>query len=580
MKKSKRFLSFLLGSLVLTSASVSAADRPNILWITSEDNSIQWVGCYGGVNAKTPNIDALAAEGFRYTHCFDNAAVCAPTRSLWITGLYSVSMGTQPMRSRYAIPHDVIPYYPDQLKKAGYHIGNGGKTDYNIGSGSDKEVWKGGGDWRTRKKGQPFFTIKNIGDSHESNAFPKKGRVVHDPATMKLHPYHPDLPEMRETYCRYADGVERMDKKVGEILASLKKDGLYEDTIIVYCSDHGGALPRSKRFLYSSGIHCPLVVRIPEKWKHWWPAEKPGMTVDRIVSFIDMPKTWLSLAQAEIPETYQGTVFLGDGIEKAPEYHFSFRERADECADMVRSMRDERYTYIKNYYPWAPNGQHLKYMWTMTGTPAWEAHYVAGKCNAVQSRFFQPRVSEEFYDTVKDFHNIDNLIDDSKHAAKIAELKAAMRKKQLELFDSGLLPEAMRVRRAAENNLTIYHMIRDPKLYPLATYLDKADLALERNPKHAKGFVKDLGHADAGIRWWAVCGLFLLEGDAPRAALKGALKDDTHEVQLMAAWALHRQGETALAERCFKRVEKEGPKDVPLFESIQKWMNLPVPKAG
>ena len=573
----------LLLSMVLQSASaLQAADRPNLLWITSEDNGISWVGCYGSKNAKTPNIDQLAKEGFRYTHCFDNAAVCAPTRSTWITGHYAISLGTQPMRSRYAIPHAKIPYYPDLLQAAGYHVANGGKTDYNIGGRDDKAVWKKNGKFLKREAGQKFFQIRNIGDSHESRAFPKKnrGEVKTDPEKMVLHSYHPDLPEMRLTYATYTDAVQRMDAKVGEILAKLKADGHAEDTIVVYCSDHGGVLPRSKRFLYSSGIHCPLIVRIPEKWKHFWPAEKPGMTVDRIVSFVDMPKTFLSLAGAKVPESYQGRIFLGEGIEDPPRYHLSFRERADECADMVRGMRDHRYAYIRNYMPWAPNGQRLNYMWKMAGTGAWEKHYQEGKCDEVTGRFFKPRPSEEFYDTVKDFDNVNNLVDDPGHQAKIAELKQAMRKKQLELFDSGLLPENMRLRRAQDNGLTIYEMVRDPKLYPLEKYLDFSDVALSRSPANLDRLVKAMKDPDEGIRYWATCGLFLLEDKAKPAikVLETALADDCTEVQMMAAWAMHRFGFEEKADATFAAVKKVAMKDNPLLESIHRWKNAAHPR--
>ena len=560
-----------------------AADRPNILWITSEDNSISWVSCYGSKNAKTPNIDRLAKEGFRYTHCFDNAAVCAPTRATWITGHYAISLGTQPMRSRYLIPHGKIPYYPDLLRTVGYHVANGGKTDYNIGGRDDRGVWRVNGKLPRRQPGQNFFQIRNIGDSHESRAFPKKkGQVRTDPATMILHSYHPDLPEMRMTYATYTDAVQRMDAKVGEILAQLKENGHEEDTIVVYCSDHGGVLPRSKRFLYSSGIHCPLIVRIPEKWKHFWPAKKPGMTVDRIVSFVDMPKTFLSLAGARVPKGYQGRVFLGDGIEEAPRYHLSFRERADECADMVRGMRDHRYAYIRNYMPWAPNGQRLNYMWKMAGTGAWEKHYQAGKCDEVTGRFFKPRPSEEFYDTVTDFDNVNNLIDDPGHKAKIEELKQAMRKKQLELFDSGLLPENMRLRRAQDNGMTIYEMVRDPGLYPLEKYLDFSDVALARNPANLDSLVKEMKDPDEGLRYWATCGLFLLE-DKARPALKTlekALADECAEVQMMAAWAIHRLGFKSKAEATLAAVKKIARKDKAIFESIHRLMNATHPTKG
>jgi len=568
----------LLSTLLLAVFSISspAADRPNILWITSEDNSISWVSCYGSKNAKTPNIDQLAREGFRYLHCFDNAAVCAPTRSTWITGHYAISIGTQPMRSRYQIPHDKIPYYPDLLRKAGYHVANGGKTDYNIGGRDDKEVWKVKGKIPKRKLGQNFFQIRNIGDSHESRAFPKKaGAVKSDPAKMILHSYHPDLPEMRMTYATYTDAVQRMDAKVGEILKQLKENGNEENTIVVYCSDHGGVLPRSKRFLYSSGTHCPLIVRIPDKWKHFWPAKNPGMTVDRIVSFVDMPKTFLSLAGAKVPKGYQGTIFLGDGIEEAPKYHLSFRERADECADMVRGMRDARYAYIKNYMPWAPNGQRLDYMWKMAGTGAWEKHYQEGKCDEITGRFFKPRPSAEFYDTKSDFDNVNNLINDPQHKAKIAELKLALRKKQLELFDSGLLPENMRLRRAEANGMTIYEMVRDPKLYPLEKYLDFSDMALSRDPANIDQLIKAMKDPDEGIRYWATCGLFLLEDKAKPAMkiLGNALRDQCSEVQMMAAWAMHRLGDKRKAEATFAQVGKIAKMDKPLFESIQRWIN-------
>ncbi len=571
MKRITTAIFILIIGLIFSSR---AEERPNILWITSEDNSISWVGCYGSKNAETPNIDQLAAEGFRYTHCFDNAAVCAPTRSTWITGHYAISIGTQPMRSRYAIPHDRIPYYPDQLKKAGYFVGNGGKTDYNIGSREDKDTWIGGGSWQQRNPGQPFFTIKNIGDSHESRAFPSATPPKHDPAKMVLHSYHPDLPEVRMTYARYADAVENMDRKVGQAIAELKKDGLYEDTIIVYCSDHGGVIARSKRFLYSSGTHCPLIVRIPEKWKAWWPAEAPGMTVDRIVSFVDMPKTWLSLAGAEVPEGYQGRIFLGPDTEPAPKHHLSFRERADEAFDMVRGMRDERYAYLKNYMPWAANGQQLQYMYKMEATRAWYQHHQEGKTDAITGRFFEPRVSEEFYDTVEDFDNVHNLIDGAEHKEKIAELRAALRKRQLELFDSGLLPETMRVRRAEANGITIYEMVRDPELYPLERYLDLSDLALSRNAENLAAFVEAMSNSDAGIRYWGICGLFLLENNATSAikTIEAALQDDAEEVRMMAAWAMDKLGNTEAADTALDALAQANLTDKRLFECLLRWM--------
>ena len=537
----------ILGALAV--APAVADDRPNILWLTSEDNGISWVSCYGGANCRTPAIDQLASEGFRYAHCFDNAAVCAPTRSTWITGMYAISNGTQPMRSRNTIPHERIAYYPDLLREAGYHTSNFIKTDYNIGGRPDNDCWdvmnkKVRYGWRERQPGQPFFAVVNTTSSHESRAHGEAENTRNDPAKMQLPSYHPDLPVIRKSYAKYADAVENMDNDIRTTLDALKADGLYDDTIIIYNSDHGGVMPRSKRFLYSSGVHCPLVIRIPEKYKHLWPAEKPGMTVERIVSFVDMPKTWLSLAGARIPDTLQGTIFLGKAIEPEPEYHLSFRERADDRCDSVRMIRDKRYAYYKNYMPYAPAGQYLAYLWKIPAAPAWEQYHKDGNTDQITGRFFEPRVSEEFYDTVDDFDNVHNLIDTPEHQAKIAAMRRAMRRMQLELHDSGPIPETMRVRRAAEHSVTIYEMVRDPKLYPLESYLDAADLALARDRKNLQAFTAGLSASDPCIRYWSVVGLHLLDENAAPAAetLKSALDDEADEVKMMAAWTLVKIG--------------------------------------
>ena len=554
--------------------------KPNILWITSEDNSIEWISCYGSKNAKTPNIDQLAKEGFRYLYCFDNGAVCAPTRSSWITGMHSISNGTQPMRSGFEIPA-TISFYNELLQKAGYFTSNCSKTDYNLRAPSGrnpKDFWNYSGKdyagtWKMREKGQPFFTVYNIGESHESRAFGDHKDESIDPEEMILAPYHPDLPEMRNTYAKYASAISKMDSLVGQAIENLKQDGLYENTIIVYNSDHGGVLARSKRFLYSSGIHCPLIVRIPEKMKALYPKGKtPGSTMDRIVSFIDMPKTWVSLTGAEMTDNFQGRIFLGPNTEPESQYHFSWRERADERFDNVRVMRDKQFAYHKNYAPFAPNGQYLAYMHNMKATGAWERHHLAGKTNAVTGRFFEPRPSEEFYDNFKDFHNIDNQIDDPLHQTKIKELKKELRRQQLKYFDSGLMPEEMRNRIIKEKNTTVYAFVRDPKLYPLAQYLDYSDLALTRKKKNLKTFTKGLADEDPVKRYWSVIGLLLLEKQAKSAIseLKKVL-GDRDEIPAFAAWAIYKAGEKTFAEKWMLEAITQNPGNKTLA-NIFDWM--------
>lgn len=535
-----------VGSVRLCRAAENG--KPNILWLTCEDSNITWIGCYGSKQATTPNIDKLAAEGFRYTNCFANAPVCAPSRSTWITGIHALSMGTHPMRSRYNIPHDRIKYYPDCLRARGYYCTNHKKTDYNIGGRNDVDCWNSGDKfgWQKRAEGQPFFSVINNTESHESKAFGDVENTKHKPDDVVLRKYHPDLLDIRKNYAHYQDAVERMDSNIGEALAQLEKDGLADDTIVFFCSDHGGVLPRSKRFLFESGIHSPFIARIPDKYKALWPAEKPGMTVDRLVSFIDMPKTWLSLAGAEIPGTMQGKIFLGPGAEPEREYHFSFRGRMDERYDNTRAVRGKRYLYIKNYMPYVPCGQHIEYLWRMVATRAWEEHYKAGKTDEITGRFFKPKPHvEELYDTMSDPDNIKNLASDPAHAEILLSMRSALRDWQLSVFDSGLMPENDVVKRAEQNSVTIYDMVRDSKMYDLKTYMDAADKALLKEPGNEKLLVKFTGDKDSAVRFWGVIGLLLLEKISRKSlkALKAVLDDESHEVRLMACWVLIKAGE-------------------------------------
>ena len=547
----KTFPSLLLLTLLLAVTS-QAADKPNILWLTCEDNNVNWVGCYGNPHAETPNIDALAKQGFQYMHCYANAPVCAPSRSTWITGVHAISMGTHQMRSRYPIPHDRIKYYPDLLKKAGYYVGNAKKTDYNIGGRADGSAWDTSKvDWKVLKQKEPFFMVINNTKSHESRAFGDVNNTVHSPDSVRLAKYHPDIPDIRKNYAHYHDQMKKMDADIGKALADLEAAGLAENTIVIHNSDHGGVIARSKRFLFNSGTHCPLIIRIPEKFKHLRPAE-PGSKVEDIVSFIDMTKTWLNLCGAETPDYLQGRVFLGPDKEKR-DYHVSFRGRMDERCDNVRAIRDGKFLYIRNYMPYAPWGQHLNYLWTMKATQAWEAHHKAGKTDAITGRFFGTKPMDELYDTSVDPDNINNLVADPKYTADIARLSKELDAWQLEHFDSGLLPESELVKRAEDCGKTIYDMVRVPKIYDVKALQSAAAMALAQNPSNLPTLYKNLGDADSGIRYWAVVGLFNLHQLAKldSAIIKKSLADDSHHVRAMAAWILYREGDKKSAQDCW-----------------------------
>jgi len=557
---------------IVKPANAQTADKPNILWLTCEDNNITWVGCYGNPYAETPNIDKLASEGFQYMNCFANAPVCAPSRSTWITGIYAISMGTHPMRSRYNIPHNLIKYYPDYLKENGYYVGNCTKTDYNIGGRPDKECWDNPGkvNWEELKRNQPFFQVINSTASHESKAFGDVNNTEHDPAKTILRKYHPDVPDMRKNYAHYHDAMKKMDAAIGESLAKLEEMGLAENTIVIHNSDHGGVMPRSKRYLFESGLHCPLIIRIPRKFKHLWPAKKPGTKIDRLVSFIDMPKTWLSITGSRVPPYMQGKIFLGPHMEPEREFHFAFRGRMDERNENARAVCDKRYLYIRNYMPYVPWMQHLNYLWKMVATQAWEREVKAGRATEAQTRFFKPKGwTEELYDMHKDPDDIDNLIENPEYAQIAGKMRASLRVWQLQIHDAGLMPEADVVRRATRNNTTIYEMVRNPKLYNLPALLDAADLALEKNPANLPKLKQLLSSPDCGLRYWGIVGCFLL--DDPQAGFQ-CLEDESHEVRAMAAWLLVKTGNKQKGLQCLENLIKEESYALLKVLNIVDWM--------
>ncbi len=547
----------LTAILLLACGSVSAADRPNILWLTCEDNNVNWVGCYGNPHADTPNIDALAAQGVQYMHCYANAPVCAPSRSTWITGVHALSMGTHPMRSRYPIPHDTIKYYPDLLKQAGYYVGNAKKTDYNIGGRNDGDAWDTNKlDWNKLKQQQPFFMVVNNTKSHESKAFGDVNHTTHRPDDVQLAKYHPNIPDIRKNYAHYHDQMKKMDADIGKALAELEASGMAENTIVIHNSDHGGVLPRSKRFLFNSGTHCPLIIRIPEKYKHLRPAE-PGSQVDDLVSFIDMTKTWLNICGADTPDYLQGKVFLGPDKETR-DYHVSFRARMDERCDNVRAIRDRKFLYIRNYMPYAPWGQHLNYLWNMKATQAWEQHHKQGKTDAITGRFFGTKPMEELYDTSVDPDNVHNLIDDPKYKAEVERLSRALDSWQQEHFDSALMPETELVKRAEQHGKTIYELVRDPALYDLKKYQEMSALALRVKPGNRSVFYCALAEADPAVRYWAMVGLFNLQDstEIDFKLVREYLDDESHHVRAMAAWILYRSGDQQAAIACWNDMLK------------------------
>ena len=540
MKIKTQILALLLTSM----ASVRAADLPNILWLTSEDNGPH-LGCYGDKYSTTPNLDALAAKGMLYTRAISNAPVCAPARTTIISGMYPPSTGSEHMRSMTSLPA-AYKMYPTYLRELGYYCTNSSKEDYNLRK--DGQVWSAGGrqaHWKNRPdKKQPFFAIFNFTVSHESQIRRRPHTQVHDPAKVRVPAYHPDHPEVRKDWAQYYDKLTEMDKMVGAKLKELEAAGLADDTIIFYYGDHGSGMPRSKRWPFFSGLNVPLIVHVPEKWKHLAASDyKVGGSNDRRVGFIDLAPTLLSIAGKKPPAHMQGYAFMGKHEAPAQEYGYGFRGRMDERYDMVRSVVGKRYIYIRNYMPHKLYGQHVNYMFITTTTQVWKRLYDEGKLNEAQSHFWKTKPAEELYDLEEDPDEVNNLVGSKKHQNILDQMRKAHRDHVTKIRDVGFLPEGEIHSRSKGS--TPYEMGHDDKKYPFKKIHAAADLASSMRKSDLPKITSLLDEKDSAVRYWGALGLLMQEKAGVkhgREALLSALSDASLYVRVIAAEALGKYG--------------------------------------
>jgi uncharacterized sulfatase len=476
------------------------ADKPNILWISSEDNGPH-LGCYGDDYADTPNLDALAAKGMMYDVCWSNAPVCAPARTTIISGLYANSTGSHHMRSFTELPAG-FQMFPQILREAGYFTTNHTKEDYNL----DKpgKVWDQSSrqaHWRNRSEGQPFFTVFNLTVSHESQLRRRPHKAIHDPDKAVLPPYFPDVPEVRQDWAQYYDKITEMDTQAGRRLKELADDGLTEDTIIFYWGDHGSGMPRHKRMPYNTGFHVPLIVYVPEKHRDLvGEAYEPGAT-DRLVSFVDFGPTVLSLAGLDAPAFYQGSAFLGPKAEAERDYMYGFRGRMDERYDCARTVGDGRFVYVRNFMPHLSHGEHNNYMFITPTTRVWRELFEARALNSVQSAYWEPRPAEELFDLEADPHETRNLANQPGYEETLERMRGALRDWQLEIRDVGMIPEAQFQSRKGLG--TPYELARN---VPLEEILDIANIAASRSIANLEDLTAASTHEDPAIRYWAATG--------------------------------------------------------------------------
>jgi uncharacterized sulfatase len=545
----------LLATLWLVAGGVSTVtaqeprDLPNVLWITSEDNGPH-LGAYGDRFASTPHLDRLAARGIVFWNAWSNAPVCAPARTAIISGLYPTTTGSEHMRSMTRLP-EPMRMFPAYLRRRGYYTTNNVKEDYNLAKTED--VWDDSSakaHWRNRKPGQPFFAVFNTTVTHESSIRQRPHTFVHDPAQVPLPAYHPDTPEVRRDWAQYYDRMSEMDRFVGDRLAEVEADGLADRTIVVYFGDHGPGLPRLKRWPINGGLRVPLIVSVPPRFEALLPqgSARAGRS-QRLVSFVDLAPTMLSLAGLAPQPWMQGHAFLGPFATPDPLHAFGFRGRMDERYDLVRSVRDGRYVYIRNYMPHRPYGQYLSYMFQTDTTRVWKRLYDEGALKPPQTFFWEPKPSEELYDLDADPDEVRNLAASPAHREVRDRLRAALAAHLARTRDLGALPEhEMRARAGASTPYELGERSGDA----LAKVWSAADRATDREVPIAAAMA-DLGNSDPAVRYWAAVGC-LVRG-APAVSLAGErlvtlLSDAAIGPRIAAAEALgrfgtHAQGEAA-----------------------------------
>lgn len=461
--------------------------RPNILWLVTEDMG-PYIEPFGDMTLATPNLSRLAREGVVYPNLYSTSGVCSPSRAAIATGMYPTSIGANNMRvnsymdktglpAYEAVPPSNVKMISELLRLKGYYCTNNYKEDYQFRA--PVTAWDESSEyahWRNRGKDQPFYAVFNFTDTHESGLFEpygfrniesrhyhagdttytwKAGNMtevetpIHLPkdTKFKIPPYLPDTETVRRDMWKTYNNIAEMDRQVGAILKQLEADGLLENTIIVFYGDHGGPLPRQKRLIYDSGLNTPMIIRFPNKLD-------AGKKDNQLISFIDFAPTLLSLIGQEPKDYMQGQAFLGDYQAKNKrKYIHAAADRFDEITDAIRAVRDERFKYIRNYFP--EKGYYLPVGYREQIPTMKEMLQLrdAGKLNEIQQQWFRnSKPAEELFDCQADPHELVNLATNPKYATKLKELRTEMDRWLKDIKDEPKLPESELIKKLWNGN--------------------------------------------------------------------------------------------------------------------------------
>ena len=492
------------------------SEKPNIVWLVSEDNSKHFLKLYDKGGASMPNVEALAEKGIVFNNAFSNAPVCSVARSTIISGCYAPRVGAQYHRRMELAPMpDGLKMFPEYLREAGYYTTNNSKEDYNFIKSDN--VWdesSRNASYKNRKPGQPFFHVQNFGTTHEGQLH--FSEVQMDSLATKtstenvtVFPYHPDTPTYRFTNAYYRDLHQKVDAQIGEFISQMEEDGLMENTIIFYYGDHGGVLPRSKGYIYESGLNVPMVVYAPEKWKHLSPVEI-GSRTDVFVQFIDLAPTVLNLAGVEIPEQIDGKAFLGKTVTtenlNKRNTTFGYADRFDEKYDLVRSLRKGKYKYIRNYQPFNIDALFNFYRYKMLAYKEWEQLFEDGKLNKEQEQFFKARAPEALYDIEKDPHEVHDLAADPSYESTLKELRSSLQDLVKSMPDLSFYPEPYFLKEGLSNPVAFGQQNKTE----ITELIDIADLSLKSFDESKEEIEKALKSDNPWKRYWGltVCSFF------------------------------------------------------------------------
>ncbi len=589
----------IIGCLLLFLPNLGLGqDRPNILWLTFEDTSPQFIGCYGNIHAETPVMDKLAEQGIRFTSAFSKGTVCSPSRSAIITGVPTYKLGSGNHRSSFPIP-DFIKGFPEYLKNAGYFVTNNSKTDYNIAGMREfvSETWNESSDkagWWDRKPGQPFFSVFNIPDSHQSRTMsmsyewyeknvlkylepeqmPNQNedreiaqdkrlkvplqkefsglhekKVIPDSAFV-MPPIYRDSDAMRKQMARVYNSIKLTDLKMGDILQRLKDEGLLEETIVFIFADHGEGMPRAKTNGIGLGYRVPFIIWFPEKYKHLSPWGAGGIVTDELIDFEDLAPTILSLAGCAIPEYMNGRPLIEESRKEPPEYTLLSSDRADNGLDMVRTITDGQYVYSRNFMPFIPELKYIRYVEIGEITQQMRKDYQNGKLNETQSKMFEKRPVEVLYDLKSDSWETENLAGKEEFEDIFLEMRDRLETQILKERDVHFVPE---YELGEISKLgTPYEFRLDEQKYPLIDIYKTANLV---GKDDSENLFKSLKSQNRFIRYWASLGLYSMKSKLNNSQLekiKDGLLDEYPPVQINLAALLYTENQDKEAEDVLK----------------------------